>query len=38
VDHLNAGQRCRSGFDGLEAEHRSDAPLDPPVILLDAVV
>ncbi len=38
VDHLDARQCCNCGSERLKAEHQFDASLDPPVILLDAVV
>jgi hypothetical protein len=38
VDHLDAGQDDSGALRRLEAEHRSDAALDPPVVLLDPVV
>jgi hypothetical protein len=38
VDHLDARQCCDCGSERLEAEHRSDALLYPPMVLLDAVV
>ena len=38
VDHLDPAEDHTGGVDRLEPEHRSDPPLDSPMILLNSII